>query len=81
MPIALPRHAYARALVALGAAIRASRLEKSVSQEDLADLAALDRPYMASIECGAQNPGIVTILRVAKALNLSVVELFARAAL
>lgn len=81
MPIASPRHAYAPALVALGAAIRACRLERGVSQEDLADLAALDRSYVGSIERGAQNPGIVTVLRVAKALDISVADLFARASL
>lgn len=81
MPNASPRYAYTPALVALGAAIRACRLEQGVTQEELADLTSLDRSYVGSIERGAQNPGIVTILRVAKALNVSAADLFARAAL
>jgi len=81
MPIASPRHAYAPALVALGAAIRAARLERGVSQEELADRAKLDRSYMSSIERGQQNPGIVLILRVATALDMTATELFAEAGL
>ena len=81
MPIASPRHAYDPALVALGAAIRAARRERGVSQEELADRAKLDRSYMSSIERGQQNPGIVLILRVATALDMTATELFAEAEL
>ncbi len=81
MPIASPRHAYAPALVALGAAIRAARRERGVSQEELADRAQLDRSYMSSIERGQQNPGIVLVLRVATALGMTATELFAEAKL
>jgi transcriptional regulator with XRE-family HTH domain len=81
MPIASPRHAHAPALVALGAAIRAARRERGVSQEELADRAKLDRSYMSSIERGQQNPGIVLILRVANALDMTATELFAEAEL
>ena len=81
MPIASPRHAYDPALVALGAAIRAARRERGVSQEELADRAKLDRSYMSSIERGQQNPGVVLILRVATALDMTATELFAEAEL
>ena len=81
MPIASRRHAYDPALVALGAAIRAARLERGISQEELAHRSAVDRSYMSSIERGAQNPGIVSILRVAGAMEMTATELFAEAAL
>lgn len=81
MPIASPRHAYTPALVALGAAVRAARLERGVSQEELAERAEIDRSYMSSIERGAQNPGVVSILRIAHALDMTLTELFAEAAL
>ncbi len=35
--------------------IRCIRLEKSMSQEDLADLAGLDRTYISGIERGVRN--------------------------
>ena len=81
MPVASRRHAYDPALVALGAAIRAARLERGISQEDLAALSAIDRSYMSSIERGAQNPGIVSLLRVVNALEMTASELFALAEL
>ena len=79
MPIASPRHTYEPSLVALGQAIRAARLERGVSQEELAARAAIDRSYMSSIERGAQNPGIVSLLRVVNALEMTATELFALA--
>ena len=81
MPIVSPRHAYEPDLVALGAAIRAARLNRGITQEELAERSAVDRSYMSSIERGAQNPGIVSILRVTRALGITAAELFADAAL
>lgn len=81
MPIASPRHAYAPALIALGAAIRSARLERGISQEELAHRSGTDRSYLSSIERGAQNPGIVSILRMAAAMEMTATELFAEAAL
>lgn len=81
MPIASPRHARDPALVALGGAIRAARKERGISQEELAHRSEIDRSYMGSIERGVQNPGIVLIIRVTRALGMTAAELFAEAAL
>ena len=81
MPAASPQHADHPALLALGAAIRQARLEKQISQEELAHRSEIDRSYMSSIERGQQNPGIVSVLRIAKALELPASELLARARL
>lgn len=81
MPISSPRHANDPVLVALGAAIRRCRLAKGVSQEELAHRSAIDRSYMSSIERGGQNPGIVSIVRIARAMDLTMTELMAEAGL
>jgi len=81
MPISSPRHANDPVLVALGAAIRRCRLAKGVSQEELAHRSAVDRSYMSSIERGGQNPGIVSIVRIARAMDLTMTELMAEAEL
>ena len=81
MPISSPRHANDPSLVALGAAIRGARIERGISQEDLAHLSAVDRSYLSSIERGGQNPGIISIIRVARAMNMTANELFAAAQL
>ena len=81
MPIASPRHAFEPSLVALGQAIRAARLERGISQEELAVRVVIDRSYVSSIERGAQNPGVVSLLRIADALGMTAAELFAQAKL
>lgn len=81
MPLSSPRHAQHPSLVALGAAIRSARKQSQISQEDLAHRAGVDRSYMSSIERGMQNPGIVTILHIAQALDMTAADLMAEAQL
>lgn len=58
------------ALVSLGAAIRAERKAKSLSQEALAELADIDRSYMGGIERGEHNIAIMNLLKIANALGI-----------
>lgn len=52
--------------------MRATRLEKNVSQELLAHLSGLDRSYMGGVERGEHNLGLVNIKRIALALDVPV---------
>ena len=79
MPVASPKHADHPSLIALGSAIRRVRLEKKISQEELAHRAGIDRSYASSVERGRQNPGIVLVLQIADALEITASELLARA--
>ena len=45
------------------------------SQDTLAEKADLDRTYISGIERGVRNPGIKTVLRIARALNVTVGDL------
>lgn len=81
MPGASNRHARDPSLVALGGAIRHARLERGISQEDLAHLSGIDRSYMSSIERGMQNVGVLIVVSVAKALNMTMTELMSEAQL
>ncbi len=81
MPKPSPKHALDPALVALGAAISSTRKSQGVSQEELAHLSEIDRSYMSAIERGTQNPGVMAIFKIAKAIDLSISELFAKAGL
>ena len=56
-------------------------MQRGISQEELAHRAGTDRSYLSSIERGAQNPGIVSILRVVHAMEMTATELFAEAEL
>lgn len=62
-------------LIALGSAIRRSRQKRGISQEELAHISAVDRSYMSSIERGVQNPGFVSIVRIARAMDMTLTEL------
>ena len=48
---------------------------------ELAHRSQVDRAYMSSIERGTQNPGVMTIIRIAEGMNISVAEIFAEAKL
>lgn len=65
----------ASAPVALGLAIRQFRGERGLSQEELAARAGLHRTYIGDIERGVRNPTLLSLVRMAEALevNLSVV--------
>lgn len=58
------------ALVKLGAAIRAARLDKQLSQEALADKANIDRSYIGGVERGEHNVAVINLLKIADALDL-----------
>lgn len=81
MPIASPKHALDSALLALGTAIKALRKAHGLSQEELAHRSHIDRSYMSSIERGMQNPGVMTVVRIAAGIGVSVTDLAAKARL
>jgi transcriptional regulator with XRE-family HTH domain len=66
------------ALKRLGTRIRELRSERRISQEALADASGIARSYMSGIERGMRNFSVLHLLRVAKALHVSVADLFIR---
>ena len=62
-----------------GRAVRAARLERGLSQEDLAAESGLDRTYISGLERGARNPALSTIEKVSRALEVKVSVLMAQA--
>jgi transcriptional regulator with XRE-family HTH domain len=65
----------------LGAAIRAARRERGLSQEALADAAGIDRSHMGKIERGERNVSVLNVARVAEGLDVSVASLMTSAGL
>jgi len=80
MPISSP-HSKEKTLLAFGTAVRQVRKERGISQEELALKCEIDRSYMGAIERGQQNPGLLHIARIAKALDTKIEKLMAVAKL
>ncbi|REL28204.1 XRE family transcriptional regulator [Thalassotalea euphylliae] len=62
--------------VQFGISVRKHRNAKNLTQEELANLAELDRTYIGSVERGERNVGLVNIHKIANALKVEVKELF-----
>jgi len=62
-------------LVKLGQRIRQERLQRGLSQEELAEKADLHRTYIGMVERAEKNITLLNIAKVAQALDLSVSEL------
>jgi len=60
----------------LGSAIRAARLEKHLSQEELAELVGITPTHIKHIESEHRKPSLELLSRLVRTLNLSLDTLF-----
>lgn len=65
----------------LGIVVRQLRLEKGLSQEELAFSCGLHRTYIGSVERGERNLSLENIVRIAEALDATAAELLKSAEL
>ena len=56
--------------------VKELRSQLGKSQEELADLAGLDRTYITSVECGRRNISIVNIEKLSNALGVTLKDFF-----
>jgi transcriptional regulator with XRE-family HTH domain len=68
-----PEHA------ALGEAIRLTRVERGLSQEELADATPIHITYLGGVERGVRQPSYETVVRLARALGVAPGALVTRA--
>ena len=61
--------------IKFGQRVKELRFLKGYSQEQLAELADLDRTYIPGIESGKRNVSIVVVEKIAKAFNITISEL------
>ena len=59
-----------------GQQVRELRLQRKLSQEALADEAGLDRSYIGGVERGQRNVSLRNIDKIARALDIPLVDLF-----
>jgi transcriptional regulator with XRE-family HTH domain len=60
----------------VGRRIRTFRTSKGWTQERLAEVADLDRAYVAGMEVGLRNPSLRNLVKVARALGVPLADLF-----
>jgi ribosome-binding protein aMBF1 (putative translation factor) len=77
-----PEHARVhrlRAARAFGLALKSARLQRGLSQEELAERGEFDRTYPSLLERGRRSPTFFVILQLAYALRMEPVALFGQA--
>jgi transcriptional regulator with XRE-family HTH domain len=65
-------------LANFGKKVRLLRKEKGLSQEDLSYKAQLHRTYIGMIERAEKNITLINIEKIAKALEVDIIELFVK---
>jgi transcriptional regulator with XRE-family HTH domain len=65
----------AKLLKTFGRSVRSLRKRRGMSQETLAEACGLSRNYISDIERGVRNPGLLVMVALAKALQVSLREL------
>lgn len=59
-----------------GKTLRILREKRNLSQEELADIAGLDRSYISGVERGKRNVSLRNIHKIAEAMKVPVRKLF-----
>ena len=62
-------------LVELGKIIKSKRESKGLTQLELAEKSDVDRNYIGMLERGERNPSYLSLLKIAKGLNIKVYKL------
>lgn len=63
-------------LILLGKKIREIRLQKKITQTEIAYRCGFDKSNYNTIESGKRNPTILSLIKIANALEVSLTDLF-----
>lgn len=59
----------------VGANLKALRVQRKLTQEDLSGLAQVDQTYLSGVENGKRNPSVSMLQKLGNALGVDPVEL------
>lgn len=62
-------------LVSFGQAVQEVRIERGLSQEDLAQIVGMHRTYLSDVERGVRNTSLASAKAIAGALGVSLASL------
>ena len=60
----------------VGKNIKKYRLQKKLTQEELAEICDLHRTYISSIESGVKSPSLNILFRISNELEINIKNLF-----
>ena len=60
------------AVIEFGKNLREARLKEKMSQGDVARILGVHRSYVSGLERGRRNPSLLTVQKIAKAINVSI---------
>jgi len=60
----------------IGLKIKLLRIERKISQQDLAAACNFEKSNLARIEAGRTNPTVATLLKICQVLDVSISQLF-----
>jgi transcriptional regulator with XRE-family HTH domain len=63
-------------LIALGKKIKELRLQKKLSQTEIAYRCGFDKSNYNTIESGKRNVTVMSLLKISKALDIDLIDLF-----
>ncbi len=69
-------HSDTKYLISLGKKIKSLRLEKKITQTEIAYRCGFDKSNYNTIESGKRNPTVVSLLKIANALEVKLEVLF-----
>ncbi|WP_395052825.1 helix-turn-helix domain-containing protein [Flavobacterium sp.] len=70
------QHSDKQYLIALGKKIKEIRLQKKITQTEIAYRCGFDKSNYNTIEAGKRNPTIISLLKIANALDITIIDLF-----
>jgi transcriptional regulator with XRE-family HTH domain len=76
MPSRIAPSAVEFSLRLLGDAVRDLRNARSLTQQELADLCGFNRTFIVAVEKGRQNCSMMSLIKLAKALQVTPADLF-----
>ncbi len=65
-----------KVLERLGKNLKRYRLQKDLTQEELAEIVGIHPTYVGKLESGKNNPSVIMLFKISRALKISLCDLF-----
>lgn len=63
-------------LASIGSRVKSLRKRQGMTQSEVANECGLNKQYISDVEHGKRNPALLTLIKIANAMNVSLAEIF-----